>query len=586
MTTLLDVWRLLWRRLHLRFGRRVWLWAALVLVAPLTEALSVFLILPLFQAIGLRTAGEAPSEIALLTWLGLRLKSDLLSVLALLLGAILLHEVVTWYRSRTLARFELKFVAGLRNDLFRSMALTRWAAVGRMKTATLHKTITEDVERSARALAAIENLCLSVLITVSYLAMAVWVAPILTALVGCGSATYLVLVRKPIARMEGLGRRVAEVYGDFYRTITDYLTFIRTFKSYGKVDDAVARFEAASGEIADIHISEVDIRANLELLYKVAGALGLCGLFYVTLGVVRVPASSFFFLALVLSRVALRVPVLIGDAVAVTASAPSLREAFAVIETLSAEQEVSHVTDRLRALSTSIDLRFDRVSFAYDPGTPVLSALSLHFSRRQTTALVGASGSGKSTILDLLVGLLEPQAGQILIDGQQASTADLIALRRLSAYVGQEMFLFHGTVRENLLWGAEAATEPEIEQALEATRATDFVRRLPLGLETIVGDRGVLLSGGQRQRLAIARALLRKPVLLILDEPTSALDTETENQIVQTLESLKGTTTIALVSHRLNAIRCADVVYGLQDGVARVLGPGPEVIERSRLQLL
>jgi ABC-type multidrug transport system fused ATPase/permease subunit len=143
------------------------------------------------------------------------------------------------------------------------------------------------------------------------------------------------------------------------------------------------------------------------------------------------------------------------------------------------------------------------------------------------------------------------------------------------------MFLFHGSVRENLLWGAEGSGEADIDAALESAHATAFVENLPSGLDTIIGDRGVLISAGQRQRLALARALLRRPRFLILDEPTSALDLESEDQIARTIEELKGTTTIVLVSHRLNAVRCADFVYTLDSGSVRPLGPGQEVYERA-----
>ena len=233
------------------------------------------------------------------------------------------------------------------------------------------------------------------------------------------------------------------------------------------------------------------------------------------------------------------------------------------------------------ATTKPIDIRLENISFAYEPDTPVLAGLSLSVPERQTTAIIGPSGTGKSTILDILVGLTEPQTGSVWIDDKVASTEHLVGLRAITAYVGQEMFLFHGTVRENLLWGAEGANAEEIDAALTAAFAATFVTNLPAGLDTIVGDRGMLLSAGQRQRLAIARAILRKPRFLILDEPTSALDAESENQVVRTMEELKGSTTIVIVSHRLSAIRSADAVYTLESGAARALGTGPEVFERA-----
>ena len=315
---------LLWGHLREQFGRRIWLWAGLLVLTPVTEGMAVFLILPLFQSIGLRAEGEQVPQETFADALGVG--DNLLAMVLLLLGAIVVHECTKWVQVRTHARFHWRFVASLREDLFRAMARARWAALANLRTSNLHKTITEDVDRAFATLTAAENLSLSVVISAAYLFMAIWVSPLLTTLVIVGSATYLMLLRRPIDYMDQLGQRVAETYGELYGTIAEYLTFIRTFKSYGKVEDAIGRFESSSGEIADIHIKETDIRANLEVVYKIAGALGLCGFIYVALGLLAIPAASFFFVALILSRVALRIPAIVADGLGIAINGPSPQE--------------------------------------------------------------------------------------------------------------------------------------------------------------------------------------------------------------------------------------------------------------------
>jgi len=202
------------------------------------------------------------------------------------------------------------------------------------------------------------------------------------------------------------------------------------------------------------------------------------------------------------------------------------------------------------------------------PGTlpaPVLHDVTLEIPARRTTALVGVSGGGKTTLADLLLGLLRPDQGRILVDGNPLDQMDLAAWRRGIGYVAQESFLFNDTIRQNLL-PDEGAPDEELLEALRTARLDDFVTRLPAGLDTLVGERGVRLSGGERQRLALARALVRRPRLLVLDEATSALDYENEALIRQALERLHGETTVVMITHRLPLARSADRVYVLDRG--------------------
>ena len=202
------------------------------------------------------------------------------------------------------------------------------------------------------------------------------------------------------------------------------------------------------------------------------------------------------------------------------------------------------------------------------PGTlpaPVLHDVTLEIPARRTTALVGVSGGGKTTLADLLLGLLRPDQGRILVDGTPLDQMDLATWRRGIGYVAQESFLFNDTIRQNLL-PDEGAPDEELLEALRTARLDDFVTRLPAGLDTLVGERGVRLSGGERQRLALARALVRRPRLLVLDEATSALDYENEALIRQALERLHGETTVVMITHRLPLARSADRVYVLDRG--------------------
>jgi ATP-binding cassette subfamily C protein len=221
-------------------------------------------------------------------------------------------------------------------------------------------------------------------------------------------------------------------------------------------------------------------------------------------------------------------------------------------------------------------LEFQDVVFAYDQQHPVFDGLNLEIRVGDLTTLVGPSGSGKTTIIDLAISLLQPQGGRVTLDGVSLREINIKQWRSMIGYVPQDTLLLHDSILHNITLGDPELTAADAEAALRAAGALDFVSRLPDGLETVVGERGGKLSGGQRQRIVLARALIKKPRLLILDEATSALDAESEEAVRQTMESLKGELTILAISHNKALVDAADNVYQLEAGKARLLVEGAE----------
>ena len=216
-------------------------------------------------------------------------------------------------------------------------------------------------------------------------------------------------------------------------------------------------------------------------------------------------------------------------------------------------------------------IRLQGINFSYDANHPVFSDLDLDIRAGSLTTLVGPSGSGKTTIIDLTIGLLQPESGQVLLDGVPLPLINIMQWRSMIGYVPQETVLLHDTILHNITLGDPALDTASAEEALRAAGAWEFVARLPEGLDTVVGERGGKLSGGQRQRIVIARALINKPRLLILDEATSALDPESEEAVRQTMEALKGQLTILAISHNRALVQAADHVYQLGNSSAQLL---------------
>ncbi len=242
----------------------------------------------------------------------------------------------------------------------------------------------------------------------------------------------------------------------------------------------------------------------------------------------------------------------------------SVERVFSLLDEPVSETEMAEKPERTATFTRG--LTYDRVSFAYEPGTPVLRDVSFTVPAGRTVALVGPSGAGKSTLVDLLPRLYDPTGGRILLDDVPLTELDRSSIRSLMGVVSQDTVLFHDTVLANIAYGTPGATRDAVQRAAEAANAHEFLARLPHGYDTVLGERGSRLSGGQRQRIAIARALLRNAPILILDEATSSLDTQSERLVQEAIERLKANRTVLVIAHRLATVRQADEILVLDHG--------------------
>lgn len=402
-------------------------------------------------------------------------------------------------------------------------------------------------------------------------------------------SSVLIIVGPGVAfGMKQLSSRIKKVAGSethstaqLVSAMRETVQGIRIIKSF-QLEEAMRRHMVACIEaLQRLNNKIVAVKARVNPLMETAAGLAIAAAVayagWRTMSHGRSPGEFFAFIAALLlageplrrlSRLHLQ---LVGSAVQV-------RMLYDILDTPAAEADSA---PKSPLVVTRGEVRFDNVSFAYRQNTPVLNELSFTAPAGKTTALVGLSGSGKTTVFNLLQRLWRPSGGRIMIDGQAIEDVSLASLRRQIALVSQDVFLFEGTIRENLVGNQKECSDEAIRAAARAAHADEFISRLPERYDTPVGELGGRLSGGQRQRLSIARAFLKDAPIILLDEPTSALDSETERIIQTALQSLtRGRTTI-VIAHRLATVARADVIHVLDGGTVVESGTQAELLRRD-----
>jgi ATP-binding cassette subfamily B protein len=362
--------------------------------------------------------------------------------------------------------------------------------------------------------------------------------------------------------------------------VSEMARLITVTRAHGLERDALRRMDGTLRRVLDSG-RRLDLLNGrfASLSWVLLNMLGICFLSAAALvayfGVWAITPGDVVMLSAFLTTLTNSTSTLMGLAPVVTKGLESVRSVGEVLQA----PELEHNAGRTEVTEVRGAVEFQGVGYAYrDGGAPAVRDFSLSVAPGETVALVGASGAGKSTVLNLVIGFIRPTSGRILLDGTDMDTLDLRTYRHFVSVVPQESVLFGGTVRENVAYGMEHADDETVRRALRDANALEFVERLPDGLDTSVGDDGARLSGGQRQRLAIARALIRDPRVLILDEATSALDTRSEALVQQALGRLLRGRTTFVVAHRLSTVRDADRIVVMRDGAIQEIGSHEELL--------
>jgi ATP-binding cassette subfamily C protein len=541
----------------------------LTVCVTLTESVGLLLLVPLLQVVGLDLGSGAASRISgfitsIFNFVGVH--PTLISILGLYVLVISARAFAMSWQSVVSTAIGQEFKVHLRQRLYRAIVNTDWLFFSRSRSSDFTHALTTELDRVGRATRTLLRLIAEVGVAAVYIVVAVFMSPTVSALACVSAAGLMLLLRRKMQATRAGMKEATKATKGLHAAVNEQLSGTKTIKSFGAEERNVAIFSGFTERIAQMYIDAARHGAAAQRWLNIGMVLVLSLVVYVSIGILATPASQLLlllYLFAMITRLLSRVQAHHHDFAIDSQALSTVTEVEARCKA-AAEPEPK----RSERIELQESVRLEGVSFAYqDSGEPlVISELDLTIQAGKTTAIVGPSGAGKSTIADLIMGLIQPDEGRVLVDETPLRAEQRRAWRSKIGYVPQDTFLFHDTVRENLLWACPGASDEEISEALRLAAAEDFVSRLPEGMETVLGDRGVLLSGGERQRLALARALLRKPSLLILDEATSSLDSENERRIQSAIEELHGSMTILIITHRLFTTRSADVVYVLEQG--------------------
>ena len=491
--------------------------------------------------------------------------------LLLLLGVFVilmtLRMVVISARDIALNELQLGFVQALRCSVTRRLASARWDAVIRLRHARIAHLMGSDIQNIGLATHLMIQCAMALVLILTQVLLAIFLSPALSILVLMFLATGLFALAPVMRRARRLGHFVADTNLALMNNTIQFLGGLKLAISQNLQHSFVAEYEDMLAGMTRQHLENLRQWTKTRTVLAALSALAAAAIIFVGFSVLNIAPAILITLTLILVRMSAPVMLLQQNA-----------QTFA--QTLPAYEKVQELELDLGAMDTALMMVQDsavpsgpivlrNVSFRYTKETGEdagLRDINLTLQPGTIIGLTGPSGAGKTTLADLIVGLFSPLGGEISVGGTVLRGGFIPAWQRSISYVSQDPFLFYDTIRRNLLWAAPDAGEEDLRMALALTGATDLLSHLDLGMDTVVGERGVRMSGGERQRLALARALLRNPHLLVLDEATNAIDIAGEHEILRRIAQLEPRPTILIITHRTESLIFCDRVLVLENG--------------------
>ncbi len=546
---------------------RILLLSALVLLSSLTEGFAVALLLPLLQII--EAGGDkAEGAVYLQTILGMFSGRPGLGVVLLLFLAMAIARAVLMRISQLMVvRTHLTLLRNVRLELYSAIAQASWTHLRRRNNAEFQTALTSQSGRLGQAIHFVLAMPARLMMLCIYILIALVLAPAMTGMAMLCGMLLLWLTRHYLTQSMEVGERLSESFQKLHLQMGEFLAGLKVAKMFGVQDRHIATF---SDVLENVDRNMVDYErgaANAHLVQNVLSAMLVAVFLWAGYTVWELPIAELLVLALVFHRILPLLQFLHQAAQELLYNADAVVSIARQIEECTSAREIER-SDDAHDFSAPAHIIAREIAFRYsDAGPLVLEGIDLELKPGSLTVITGESGAGKSTLLDILCGLIEPASGTLVINGDLLQADHLMAWRKRVGYSAQDSHLFDATIRANLAIADNGAGESELRRALTAAGAIDFVEALPLALDAQTGPHGGAFSGGERQRLAIARALVRRPALLVMDEPASALDQKNADFLMAGIARLRGETTIVLATHHPERLlTTADQILSMQNG--------------------
>ena len=534
------------------------------------QGAGILLIIPLLQLLGdsgiTHDGGGKVVEIVKNVFSSLSIPLTIYTVIGTYIFIASFTEILTRYQSVLSLSLMQKYTSHLRVKLYDNLLHSKWGFLQSKRRSLFTHTLTQDISQIGGATFNSLNIFSNVFIILfntivaCYIHLPFTISTILF-------AGFLTLISKSLfAKALHSGKKQRGFHQTLFNNIAESLGGLKSIKSHGQEDKQVSTFQNSSEEMVDQIVSFSKVQAYTQGGHGVLSVVVLGIYFLIAIEFFQLEVSSLLVLLFIFSRLVPRFSRLVSSWQQIINMIPAF-EGVITLEKEMLESQESKSSDTNKTLDLQESITLNEISYSYNEDNSFeLSEIDLTIPAKSQVSFVGLSGSGKTTIADIITGLLSPKSGTVSIDGNLLTPEIMQEWKNSISYVTQESYFLNDSIRNNLMFDLEDVPEERLWEVLELSAIGDFVKELPDGLDTIIGDRGTLLSGGERQRLSIAKAILKDPALLILDEATSALDYKNESLIYDLIRKLHGKTTVITIAHRLSTIKDSDTIFVLDNG--------------------
>ena len=552
---------------------------ALQIASSLMAGIGIVMLIPMLELLNISAGATGWMATLLAPFNGTSVTVRALTIVGIYISLIVLKALF----GRALAIRQTQFIEGytltLRNRLYEAVSHAGWEQISSRKQADIINLFTAQCSQVSSAVSSIISLLSSLVMAGIQIAIACWMSLPIT-LVVCLVGFILLGLFLPLRRKaRKYGDEMIRISRDFYSELFNQLNSVKEMRTYGVEDAHAESYGRLSRAFLDAQLKYVHLRTTPNVVYSVAAAVLISLVLLLSVAVMDIETARLMVMVLVFSRLWPLFSSWQGTLQTIQTCLPASEKLSTTIAELTAAASEQWGCEDI-TFTHRVD--FQEVAFRYaSSDSAVLSNISFSLEHGKITALVGRSGAGKSTIADLLMGFLHPESGRICVDGVPLTKENIRAWRQYIGYIPQNPLIINASVRENLRRFHPDATEEDMIAALKSAVAWDFVRQLPQGLDTVLGDQGVRLSGGERQRIVLARVLMGNPKVIILDEATSALDYESENAVRDILRTMRAQAAILVIAHRLATVLIADEAVVLKQGAITECGKVSELIHNS-----